>query len=146
MDQNKDIYSKLRNLRRARGFTVNKLAEKMGENHQKVGRIERGMRSITIDYLMKVSKALDTPIEALLEKGQDKELLGGGSEAPNANTLLNQVVIRVEKCPCQFSAEQKGTLVAKVFALASKFPREHQEAFLEAFFEGLAVLEPMNAT
>ena len=61
--EEKSIYSKIRDIRQAKGLTVNHLAEKIGEDYQKVGRIERGQRSLTIDYLMKVSKALEIPVE-----------------------------------------------------------------------------------
>ena len=40
MDKKKNTYHKLRELQHPRGLTVNKLADKMGENQQKVGRIE----------------------------------------------------------------------------------------------------------
>jgi len=70
----KHIYEKLREFRRSRGISVGKLAKELGENSQKVGRIERGQRSLTVDYLLKISKALSTPIETILEVEQPKKL------------------------------------------------------------------------
>ena len=82
-----DIYAKIRETRRARGLTVNELAEEIGENHQKVGRIERGKRSLTIDYLLKLSKALDTPLENFLnEENSDTYEASSASDSSN---LLN---------------------------------------------------------
>jgi len=136
----KDIYAKIRDLRRARGITVNKLAEEMGENHQKVGRIERGRRSLTVDYLMKVSKALDTPLETFfIEKQSEKQ------ETSDTGILLNEIIVFVEenvtRFPSPLDAKTKGKLVSKVYELALKFPQTQQRLFLEAFFEGLFVLK-----
>jgi transcriptional regulator with XRE-family HTH domain len=136
----KDIYSKLRALRRARGITVNKLAEKMGEDHQKVGRIERGRRSVTVEYLMKVSKALETPVEDLLKNVQVKEA-NSGIENDKSKELLSQIVVYVERCFSQLPPEQKGAFISKIYQLTLNFPKEYQEDFIKSFFDGLEILQ-----
>ncbi len=134
MDE-KNIYSKLREVRRSRGLTVSKLAEKMREDHQKVGRIERGRRSLTLDYLMKVSKALDVRPESFLEEKETDHK----EDPQNASLLLNDIVVLVEEKNSQLQppldAKQKGTLVSKLYEQASKFPAEQQRQFLESFLE-----------
>ncbi|NGX38468.1 MAG: hypothetical protein K1000chlam2_01642 [Chlamydiae bacterium] len=135
----KDIYEKLREARRSRGLTVNELADEIGENHQKVGRIERGKRSLTVDYLLKLSKALDTPLDSLLnEETQDT---GEDSSASDSSNLLNDIVILVEEknalLPNPFTAKDKGRLISKTYELALKFPKPHQSLFVESFLEGL---------
>jgi len=136
--EDKNIYLKIRDIRQARGLTVNSLAEKIGEDHQKVGRIERGKRSLTIDYLMKISKALDTPLEDFLKSADPAK------EAPspeNSLDLLNDIVIAVEenhsRLPISLDAKSKGKFISKVYELALKFPQPQQRLFLESFFEGL---------
>ncbi|WP_194846892.1 helix-turn-helix domain-containing protein [Candidatus Neptunochlamydia vexilliferae] len=138
--EEKNIYSKLREVRRSRGLTVNKLAEKMGEDHQKVGRIERGRRSLTLDYLMKVSKALDIQPESFL-----KEEEKSSQENPqNASLLLNDIVVLVEEKNSQLqrplNAKQKGTLVSKLYEQASQFPPAQREQFLKSFLDTLLAI------
>lgn len=128
----KDIYSKIREARQARGLTVNELAKNIGEDHQKVGRIERGKRSLTIDYLMKVSKALDTPLESFLKKDASSET--------EPSHLLNKVVIAVEESNARLArpldAKDKANLISKGYELALKFPPAQQQLFLDSFLEG----------
>lgn len=142
--EEKSIYTKIRNIRQAKKLTVNSLAEKIGEDHQKVGRIERGKRSLTIDYLLKISKALDTPIEELLA---DKESKNSPDVSQSANSLdiLNAIIIMVEEhiehFPSPLDAKSKGKFISKIYELALKFPAAQQPLFLKSFFEGLNSLK-----
>jgi transcriptional regulator with XRE-family HTH domain len=137
--EDKDIYSKIRDIRQARGLTVNTLAQKIGEDHQKVGRIERGKRSLTIDYLMKVSKALDTPLEEFFTKS-NKEI----DPPANSMDLLNEVIISVEETNSRLSTpldpKSKGKLISKIYELTLKFPEAQQRLFLDSFLEGFLAL------
>ena len=141
--EDKNIYSKIRDIRQARGLTVNNLADKMGEDHQKVGRIERGKRSLTIDYLMKVSKALDTPIEDFLihEKPNPTKAI---KSSENSLDLLNEIIVAIEEnnslLTTPLDAKTKGKFVSKIYELALKFPEAQQRLFLESFFEGLLTI------
>jgi transcriptional regulator with XRE-family HTH domain len=121
-----NIYAKLKKIRESRGLTVDNLAKKMGENHQKVGRIERGARTLTVDYLMKVSKALDTPIETLLTKE---------AMEPRQPKVLNEIVVLVEKTFPNITAEQKGGLISSIYQETLKFPETHQSLFAQTVFE-----------
>jgi len=127
--EEKSIYSKIRDIRQAKGLSVNSLAEKIGEDHQKVGRIERGKRSLTIDYLLKVSKALETPVETFFTEERQKEDLD----------LLNEIVIHFEEAGISLDPKSKGKCISKLYELAAKFPKSEQRLFLESFFEGLKV-------
>jgi len=142
----KDIYSKLRETRRSRGLTVNKLAEKMGENHQKVGRIERGTRSLTIDYLLKISKALNTSPEFFLKD----DLSSDRKESPEEQTsLLNEIVVLIEENISHFqpplNPQQKGKLVSKVYELIQSLPLGQRHAFLRGFFKGLNIRDHLQS-
>ncbi len=137
-DQNPNIITKLRELRRARGLTVNTLAQKMGENYQKVGRIERGKRSLTIDYLMKISKALEAPVESLLTDDKD-----GNSEQKGASPdILNNIIVLVEEyCKtAQLSSKQKAKMISKIYELVLKFPGDYQDIYLNSLFETISFI------
>lgn len=137
-EENKNIHIKLRELRRARGLTVNTLAEKMGENHQKVGRIERGRRSLTVDYLVKISKALGTPMESLFAEEEKEKKQSKNTSLP-AHDLLNAIIVEVEEY-CQhrnLNSQQKAKLISKLFELTSNISPEHQNLFLSSLGETL---------
>lgn len=146
MDNRKDIYHKLRELRRSRGLTVYKLADKMGENHQKVSRIERGKRSLTIDYLAKVSKALETPMELLLEEERKEEPQNDKTISPLSD-ILNNLVVLVEEycanCP-ELNAHHKAKMISKIYELTLKFPTETQMLFLTSLFESLRFMDELD--
>lgn len=139
-DSKKDLHAKLRTLRRSRGLSVNELAEKMGENYQKVGRIERGKRALTVDYLMKISNALDTPLETFLSKEKKEKVVpskeGSSSLDPS---LLSKIVVQIEKAfqkeKWTLPPEEKGKLITKTFELAIQFPKEEQHLFIYSLFE-----------
>jgi transcriptional regulator with XRE-family HTH domain len=138
--EDKNIYSKIRDIRQARGLSVNKLAEKIGEDYQKVGRIERGKRSLTIEYLMKVSKALDTPLENFLTNENSKKD-GNTNSTTNSLDLLNEIVTLVEenssRLPNPLDTSNKGRFISKLYEYALKFPEAQQRLFLDSFFQGL---------
>lgn len=140
--EEKNIYSKIRNIRQAKGLTVNNLAEKIGEDYQKVGRIERGQRSLTLDYLMKVSKALEIPVEDFFSEKNPR--YNQDSEQSNFD-VLNEIVILVEEnsslAPFKLNAKSKGNFISKIYKLALKFPPAQQRLFLESFIEGIQVLK-----
>lgn len=134
-NENKNIFSKIRELRRARGLTVNTLAQKMGENYQKVGRIERGTRSLTVDYLMKVARALETPVETLL--GEDKKGEKGNALSAPSSDILNNVIELVEEyaAKVKLSSKQKAKMIAQIYQQVLKFPVSEQSLFLSSTFE-----------
>ena len=135
---NVEIPSKLRDLRRSRGLTVHELAEQIGENYQKVGRIERGSRSLTIDYLLKISKAFNTPIDAFLagEKKEEENALIDIEQ--KSGSLLNSIVIFIEENQHRIlscTPQKKAMLISKIFEIALHFPENCQEQFLESLFK-----------
>jgi transcriptional regulator with XRE-family HTH domain len=52
----------IRHHRKAAGFTQEKLAEAVDLNPKYIGEIERGEKIISIEALLRVAKALKTPI------------------------------------------------------------------------------------
>lgn len=139
--QDKRIYEKLREFRRARGISVDDLARELGENSQKVGRIERGQRSLTVDYLLKISKALSTPIEAILEDEKPNDFQGVFD-----SNVLNDVVVLVEEITLKlgYTPHQKAKIISKIYELILKLPSENQHPFLCMLRESLNIILPCN--
>ena len=127
-----DAYSKLRELRKSRGLTVNNLADKIGEDYQKVGRVERGQTSLTVDYLVKLSRGLKVPIDEILGEEQ-------ASEAPkheDGQALLGYIVTAVdERLSGVIESRKKGSLVSNIYDLVLKLPEETHQTVVKAIVE-----------
>jgi len=137
------ICSKLRELRRARGLTVDTLAEKMGESSQKIGRIERGARSITLDYLVKASQALETPVESFLKENSKSDREEEKEDLTSNTNILNDIVILVEEHHQKFPIEtqKKALIISKIYELAFKFPKENRKIFIDSLLQFMTCLE-----
>ena len=89
---------------------------------------------------MKISKALDTPLEDFLFRENQKGK--NGEKMPvNSLDLLNEIVILVEEnksyFPFTLDTKNKGKLITKLYELVLKFPESEQRLFLSSFFEGI---------
>lgn len=137
--EDQSIYKKLRELRRARGLTVDHLAKQIGEDSQKVGRIERGKRSLTVDYLLKISKAFETPVDVLMEEKKEE------MATAEKSAILSDVVVFVEQhlkgliSPSE--VDKRAHAISKIYELALEFPKEQQKLFLASMGEILALLQ-----
>ena len=60
------IGTRIRSLRKEKGWTQEALAEHAGINDKEVSHIEHGNRNITIDTLVKIATSLDIEPSALL--------------------------------------------------------------------------------
>lgn len=130
-EKESSIYAKLKKLRESKGLSVDSLAKKMGENHQKVGRVERGARSLTVEYLVKASKALEIPLTSILTQS-DAESENAGQSTSN---ILNEIVILIEKKMPNTTAEQKGKLISSFYEKALTFPENYQSHFVNSAME-----------
>lgn len=113
-----EVYKKLKSLRRARGLTLNDLADNVGLDYQQISRIERGKSRLTIDVLMRMAKALDTPVEKLVHSSSKSEV---PEAAPKATSeALTKILVGIEalesEMKAKFSAIQKGTLASHIYA------------------------------
>ncbi|MBU6402399.1 MAG: helix-turn-helix domain-containing protein, partial [Verrucomicrobia bacterium] len=59
------VGAKVRELRKARGWTLEELAEKAGKHYTYIGGLERGDRNVTVEVLHAVATALGVPIKSL---------------------------------------------------------------------------------
>ena len=59
------VGARVRELRKAKGWTLEQLAEKAGKHYTYVGGLERGSRNVTLEVLQGVSSALNVPVKDL---------------------------------------------------------------------------------
>lgn len=132
MGREEKVFTKLRELRRAKGLSIETLASKLGENSQKVARIERGDRSLTVDYLVKASKVLEAPLNAFIDQ-RPSEQTSGSTE------VLSDIILWVEQhfeelCPDK-DPKKKAQIIAKLFETMAKVPDGNKGAFLTGLLE-----------
>lgn len=123
-----EIYEKLKQLRKERGLTLNNLAEKIGSDYQQISRIERGKSRLTIDVLMKLAEALDTPIHDIVEgSGEDKKVAlaePASADTPSAHEMLANILEKIEHVESELKVKLRSQTKA---ALASQIYLEiHQ--------------------
>src|SRR5881397_1351957 len=59
------VGARVRELRKARGWTLEELAEKAEKHYTYIGGMERGDRNVTLEVLQAVANALDVPLKEL---------------------------------------------------------------------------------
>ena len=59
---NEMLGSRIKELRNAKNFTQEQVADRIGVSRQKYARIEKGVNSITLDILSKVAEGFDGPL------------------------------------------------------------------------------------
>ncbi len=70
----KELLEKIRNLRLAKGYTQEYMAEKIGIDTVNYGRIERGQTKITMDRFFKICEILEISPSELL-RGDENEII-----------------------------------------------------------------------
>lgn len=111
--------NRIEELRSARGWTQEQLAERMGTSQQQVGRLEKAQRRLNTDWLEKAAEALEVRIEDLFEQKDrsaliddvspvDDETMGSIAQALAKRGLR---VYRVDADSVAESGINKGTLV-----------------------------------
>jgi len=72
------VHARIREIRKQKGLTLQQVADLAGTTAQTIGRLETGMRTLSLKWVNRIAKALDVEPSSLLtlpEKG-DIEILG----------------------------------------------------------------------
>ena len=82
----KTLGERLRNLRKDRGLSQQRLGQRSGLSGKFIGEVERGEKSVSVDSLWHVSVALDVPLRDLPDMGPARRNRGGST--PEVEKLL----------------------------------------------------------
>lgn len=69
------MHNRILEIRKKSGLTLADLAEKTGSTPQQIGRLEKGERRLTTDWMNKIAKALAILPEDLMSLNHGKEWL-----------------------------------------------------------------------
>ena len=87
----KKVLLKLRDIRRSKGMSLNALADKVGVDYQRVGRMERGETQMTIEMLRRIAKVLKVPVSQLLGENDINQLQDAISEESTKQTSIQLI-------------------------------------------------------
>lgn len=97
-----EIGRRVQSLRRERGMTQAELATMLDAHVQSVSQIERGVRGLTVQQVVRLARALGVPTDSIL--GDAKK---GAPKSPRINGRLLRHLRRIEELP---AAKQKALL------------------------------------
>lgn len=83
----RNVGQRIRELRKTRRLQQKKLAQMVGISHGALTNFEKGRRRISLDWLQKISEALDTPMAYFLDDQQGKSKIVAGD--PREKRLLD---------------------------------------------------------
>jgi transcriptional regulator with XRE-family HTH domain len=90
----KDVGARLRRLREARDISQVELAKRLGVTQSNISEMERGIRSVTADLAVKLSRTLRVSIDEILVGGSD-----AAEKTPLRSVKLLRRIQRIEKLP-----------------------------------------------
>lgn len=79
------IQSRIREIRRAKGLTLQQVGERAGTTAQTIGRLETGMRTLSINWVQRIAKALNADPSALLSLPEGGDVAISGSVDKKGN-------------------------------------------------------------
>ena len=92
----KQIGERLKALREQRGYSQGKLAKMLGSHPQNISQIERGIRGLTIQQIVKITRTLKVPTDEIL--GEQKRTLAP-LNARNGDRRLLLRLRRIQDLP-----------------------------------------------
>ncbi|MBS0634690.1 MAG: helix-turn-helix transcriptional regulator [Verrucomicrobia bacterium] len=115
-----NIYKNLKQLRKERGLTLSNLADKMGSDYQQLSRVERGKSRLTVDMLMRMAEALDTPVDQLI-KHTEKKPPSTIREA-DLGDILEKIEVALDEMQVALRPQVKAALASLIYKESAHAP------------------------
>lgn len=101
------VGTNLRQLRKAKGHSLERLAELSGVSRAMLGQIETGKSTPTVSLLWRIADALGVPVKTLLATKPEVDVLvlrraGASLLAENDGALVSRDLFPVERAPLRF--------------------------------------------
>ncbi len=117
------IYKNIKKLRKERGLTLSNLADKMGSDYQQLSRVERGKSRLTVDLLMRMAEALDTPVDQLIKTDPVEKRAPLIREA-DLGEILEKLEVALDEMKVTLRPQVKAALASLIY----KESAQNQEA------------------
>lgn len=90
---NELLGNRIKNLRNAKNFTQEQIAEKIGVSRQKYARIENGTNRITLDVLSKIAVVLDVTVGDITRVLDEEPVVSyrAGEEHTSAESIFDMI-------------------------------------------------------
>ncbi len=112
------MQNRILELRKERRLTLAELADKIGSTPQQIGRLEKGERRLTTDWMEKIAIALDVPAEDLMSSSHGERVVipeiamhtnaGVKSKNPKSDVAESKDILSEWSLPKQLLANQVG--------------------------------------
>lgn len=109
---NGGMINRIRELRNGRGWSQQKLGDKIGASGQHVGLLEKDERGLNLDWLRKISSAFELPVSSII-----------GENAPEqAATRCAMAVmdITISRKNARLTSDLRAALFLKLYELAAR--------------------------
>lgn len=121
--KDEDIYKNIKNLRKERGLTLSNLADKMGSDYQQLSRVERGKSRLTVDMLMRMAEALDTPVDQIIKPIETSKNKPLSICEVDLGTILEKIEIALEEMQIALRPQAKAALASLIYKESSHTPQ-----------------------
>lgn len=106
------MQNRIRQIRQQQGLSMQKLADQVGTSKSQIDKLERGQRRLTVDWMMRISKALGVEIASLLPQEQNLQAVSQASAQSNVQAgllsegaLENLMHAHMQKSPASQSSQ-----------------------------------------
>lgn len=111
--------NRIREVREARGLSLEKLAKAVNTTKAQISRLEHGDRRLTVEWMLRLAKPLGVEPSALLPAGKRKPTLGLSSEA-DLERVLRELLTQVPRGDVNRRARYLASALAAALGLASE--------------------------
>jgi len=128
MEKDIEIYKKLKKLRKERGLTLANLADRIGSDYQQLSRIERGKSRLTVETLVKMAEAFDTPVDELFKEksknscpaavkndAQPEHISYEGSQEEQLGVILEKLETVIQETKGAMRPQTKAAIAFQIY-------------------------------
>lgn len=109
------VKNKLKELREARGLSQAALGAKVGTSAAQINRLEKGLRKLTIDWILRLTEALGTTAEELVDLPLGNGVGGGKCDQALLETALGALMEAADKLKLKPSRKELSKWASYVY-------------------------------
>lgn len=119
------MQNRIKELREAKGLSSRQLAKLVKTSAVQMGRLEKGQCKLTLEWMLRIGKALDAPLSELVDI--DFGTATSKYDQPLMETILSSVLQVLEKAKNKPSAKEMAGWVSFIYGTAINNRMDAQE-------------------